>query len=312
MIKTLLGLMSVHGAHAAPAYEWKAVERSASTSGVTVSGRVVPQDGALNIESARVAGRALAILRREGEHVSIGTRLYEISSAECSSLMEEKRVAASKSLEELKTSVAARERQLSLKLENDRCFFTSNHDGILTKRGLESGASFNSGDALATVLDVHHLTVEFDVPERDQPHVRVGQSVKFQFASAPDDNLSGKILNVVPTIDPTTRSSKARVKVDGHLPKDVSLDALIFGEIATGGQMMTFKVPSSALVFYHDKQYVVKGPEATPKSVAVQVLTESDAVSAVRPLDDKTLHEGDLIATTGAIFLLKKLNHEQP
>ena len=90
------------------------------------------------------------------------------------------------------------------------------------------------------------------------------------------------------------------------------MDALVFGEVQTGGQISTFKVPSSALVFYHDKQFLVKGPAERPKSVGVQVLTESDSVSAVRPLADQELKDGDLVATTGAIFLLKKLNHEAP
>ena len=305
-------ILSILSANVHAAVEWKPVERSSSISGITVSGKVVPQDGALNIESARVAGRALAILRREGERVGVGTEIFEISSAECFQLQEERRVAAAKKLDELTAGVGRREHQLGLKLVGDKCFAVSNHDGILTKRNVESGASFNSGDALATILDTRRMTVEFDVPERDQPHVRVGQTATFQFASNSDKSYTGQVLNVVPTIDPVTRTSKARIKVDGSFPKDVSLDALVFGEVQTGGQIMTFKVPSSALVFYHDKQYLIKGPADQPKSVGVQVLSESDSVSAIRPLAVEDLKEGDLVASSGAIFLLKKLNHDAP
>ena len=209
---TLITFLTTAPAHAA--VEWQPIEKSASISGITVAGRVVPQDGALNIESARVPGRALAILKREGERVGVGTELFEISSGECFQLMEEKRVAAAKKLDDLVAGVARREKQLGLKLSGDKCFAVANHDGILTKRNVESGASFNSGDALATVLDTRRMTVEFDVPERDQPHVRVDQKTTFQFASNSDQTFTGRVLNVVPTIDPVTRTSKIRVKVD--------------------------------------------------------------------------------------------------
>src|ERR1700692_2164469 len=74
-------------------YQWAKVEVAELNSGIKVTGRMIPQDGALNIESSRVAGRILSILRREGDRVYIGTPLFEVSSAECFSLIEEKKVA---------------------------------------------------------------------------------------------------------------------------------------------------------------------------------------------------------------------------
>ena len=290
-------------------YEWVPTEKSSSFSGVTVTGRVIPQDGALNIESARVQGRVLGILRREGETVTEGTPLYSISSAECFSLLEERRVAVSKQLTELIEGVGKREKQLGLKLQGDQCFAVASHTGILTKRSLESGASFNAGDALANTLDTEHLTIELDVPERDQARVRTGQKVRFQFASNPGQSFTTLVQNVVPTIDPTTRTSKARL-TPLRLPKNVSLDALVFGEVDIGHHEPILKVPSSALVFYRNQQFVVAGGDLKPVSVAVLVVSETDAKSAVRPIKEGALNEGDLVATKGAIFLFKKLAAE--
>lgn len=290
-------------------YDWQPIEKSASLSGISATGRVVPQVGALNIESARVQGRILGILRREGEMLTKGTPLYSISSAECFSLLEERRVAAAKKLTELIQSVERREQQLGLKLEKDQCFAIAGHSGILTKRNIESGATFNPGDALATTLDTKRLTIELDIPERDQSQVKTGQKVTFRFASNPGKSFSTRIQDVVPTIDPTTRTSKARLN-PLPLPKNVSLDALVFGEVDVGSHEPLLKVPTAALVFYHNQQYVVAGGETKPTSVTVQVLSETDSKSAIRPLKQESLKEGDLIATRNAIFLFKKLSIE--
>jgi multidrug efflux pump subunit AcrA (membrane-fusion protein) len=297
---------ATHAWSATSEYEWKPIEKSALLSDVNVTGRVIPQDGALNIESARVQGRVLGILRREGESVSEGTPLYSISSVECFSLLEEKRVAASKQLQELVDGVEKREKQLGLKLEGNQCFAVASHAGILTKRNLESGASFNAGDPLANTLDTRRLTIELDIPERDQARVNVHQKVTFQFASNPGETFTAQVLNVVPTIDPTSRTSKARL-TPVRLPKNVSLDALVFGEVDTGHHEPILKVPSSALVFFHNQQFVVAGGDAKPAAVPILVISETDNQSAVRPVKEGTLHEGDLIATKGAIFLLRKL-----
>ena len=290
-------------------YDWRPIEKSTLSSGINATGRVVPQDGALNIESARVQGRVLGILRREGELVKAGTPLYSISSSECFSLAEEKRLASSKKIVELSEGVAKRERQLGLKLEKDLCYAVASNSGILTKRNLESGAAFNIGDAIATTLDTKRLTIELDVPERDQSEVHRGQKVNFRFASNPSQTFTTQVQNVVPTIDPTTRTSKARL-IPASLPKNVSMDALVFGEIEVGSQELLLKIPSTALVFYHNEQYVIAGGDEHPMSVAVKVLSENDSKSAVRPLKLGMLKEGDLVATKSAIFLFKKLMTE--
>jgi Cu(I)/Ag(I) efflux system membrane fusion protein len=289
---------------------WQPISKSGVSSGLTASGRVIPQDGALRVESARVAGRVLETLRREGESVQEGTPLYAISSGECLSLQEEKRVAKERKIAELLEGVQKRETQLGLRLEGDRCLSVAGHRGVVTKRNLDSGASFNPGDVLATTLDVHRLTVELDIPERDQARVQVGQKVTFQFASDPGKTYSTRVSTVVPAIDPATRTVKARLSPTA-LPKNLGLDALVFGEVVTGAVDSTLAVPSSALAFYHDQQFVVTGPEK-PIAIPVQVVNETDSLSSVRSLKAGALHEGQSVAVKGAIFLLKRLVEATP
>ena len=292
-------------------YQWTKVETAELNAGIKVTGRMIPQDGALNIESSRVAGRILGILRREGELIHAGTALFVVSSAECFSLLEEKKVAATNGMKDLIDSVSKREKQLGLFVDANSCKIVATHSGVLTKRSVESGAAFNPGDPLVTILDVNRLTAEFDLPERDMAKVQVKQPVHFQLASDPATSYTTKISNIVPMIDSTSRTTKVRV-VPVKIKTATTQDSLIFGEIDTGSKESILKVPSAALVFSHDHQYVVKGPIDKPHAIEVQVIGEADNFSSVRPVKTGELSDGDLIAGRGAIFLMKQLSTGTP
>ncbi|MGE5084880.1 MAG: efflux RND transporter periplasmic adaptor subunit [Bacillota bacterium] len=289
--------------------EWVKLEDGPDSSSLSVTGRVVPEDGALNIESARVAGRIVSILRREGEYVNAGTSLYSISSAECFSLMEERKVALSKQIPELIDGVEKRETQLSLKIQNNDCLLTASHAGVMTKRNLDSGASFNSGDPLATVLDTRRMTVELDIPEKDQQKVHVGQKVQFHFASMNDSKYQGTIQTVVPTIDPVTRTFKVRLSVKS-LPRVLALEELVFGDLDVGHGEKLLKAPSSAVVFHHDKRYLIHDLGQKKELVQVYVVNENEKFSLMRPVQSGTIKVGALVAVKGAVFLLKSLTND--
>lgn len=287
-------------------YQWTKVQVAMSSATVRATGRMIAQDGALNIESARVQGRITSILKREGEKVAVGTPLFSITSAECFSLLEEKKVAHAKQIEELLSGVANRERQLGLSVDANSCKIVATHAGVLTKRNIDSGAAFNPGDALVTVLDTHRLMAELDIPERDLSKVHVGQSVSFKLAADSNTTYKTKISDVVPTIDAVSRTTKVRL-TPVKLSTVSTLDALIFGDIETGTKESILKVPSESLVFSHNRQYVVKGPIEKAVPVEVQLISEEDDFSSVRPRNAGELNEGDVVASQGAIFLMKKL-----
>ena len=289
--------------------EWMKLEEGPDFSSLSISGRVVPQDGAQNIESARVSGRIVGILKREGEAVSAGTPLYMISSAECFSLIEERKVAQSRNIPELIEGVEKREQQLGLKIKGNDCIFTASHSGVLTKRNLDSGASFNMGDALATVLDTRRLAIELDVPEKDLARVHVGQKVQFYLASNGDTKYVAKIQSVVPTIDSATRTFKVRLAAV-TLPRNIALEALVFGDIDVGRGEKMLKAPSSAVVFHQDKRFVIEDFGKEKKLVQVYVISENENFSLVRPVQEGALKPGTQVASKGAIFLLKSLTGE--
>lgn len=287
-------------------YHWTKVEVAMSSESMKATGRMIPQDGALNIESGRIQGRILSILKREGEKVSVGTPLFSITSAECFSLYEEKKVARTKQLTELISGVTNREHQLGLSVDANSCKIVATHAGVVTKRSIDSGAAFNVGDPLVTILDTRRLMGELDIPERDLSKVHVGQVVHFKLAADNTTDYKTKIADVVPTIDSVTRTTKVRL-APVKLSTASTLDALIFGEVETGRKESILKVPSAALVFSHNRQYVIKGPLDKAAPVEVQLISEEDDFSSIRPRTPDELNQGDIVASEGAIFLMKKL-----
>jgi Cu(I)/Ag(I) efflux system membrane fusion protein len=302
-----LCLLSLGATLGATDYEWSTVEKGDAFLGLRVTGRVVPQDGALNIESASVPGRILGILRREGETVEKGTPLFSINSAECISLREETRVAQGRKLPDLIEGVQRRGEQLGIQVDGDQCLLLSQYEGIVTKRSVESGSVFNQGDPLVTIVDIRRLGVEMDVAERDLNKLRLGQEVKFRLASDSKTDYTSQIATIVPVIDPATRTSRVRLK-SVTLPRQITLDTLVFGEVITGRDQPILKIPSTALVFNRNRQFVIKGDARNPVAVAVQVISESDNTSSVRPVEDGSLKQGDSIVSKGALFLFSKMN----
>jgi Cu(I)/Ag(I) efflux system membrane fusion protein len=290
--------------------EWGPLRPGKLESDLRVPGHVIPQEGALSVESARVSGRITSILKREGEVVSAGDPLFTISSAECISLAEELRVAQSRKLQDLINGSLQREKQLGLSVSGEACQMLATHPGTLIKRQVELGASFNIGDTLATILDVSNLAVELEVSERDLASVQIGQSVAMEVASSPNRVLRSEVSHILPTIDTTTRTSRVRV-APVPLPSGTTLDALVFGRINVGSGQRTYEVPTTALVFSHNRQYVIK-KASPPVAVRVEVLNETQSTSSILPSGSGALAPGDQIATIGAIYLYNEINPATP
>lgn len=115
----------------------------------------------------------------------------------------------------------------------------------------------------------------------------------------PSDRLDG-----IYKADSTSRTTKVRVQ-PVKIASATTQDSLIFGEIDTGSNEAILKVPSAALVFSRNHQYVIKGPAEKMSAVEIQVIGESDNFSSVRPVKSGQLAGGDLVAGRGGIFLLK-------
>lgn len=284
------------------------IESSHLTNGLRVTGRIIPIEGTLYIESARFAGRVSSMLVKEGDEITPGKKLLSINSAECLSLYQEKKMAVTRHLTDMEKVVSVRETQLGMKAEENACYIVASKPGVITKKMVEAGSNFNIGDNLFTVINKHSLTVELDIPERDASKLKVGQKVKISRSSNPDKQYASEINAIIPSLSSVSRTVKARLKkiVFDNNP---TLDEFVYGEISLGTGDILFKVPSSSIVFADEKDYILKlNNNKDIQKVEVTVVSEGDTFFLVK---EKVLHSikvGDTIISDGAVYQMQKLN----
>src|SRR5262245_31171912 len=127
-------------------YETYQVVTGSVGSSLKVTGKIIPLDNSIYIESARISGRVSSVLVKEGESISKGKRLLLINSAECLSLFQEKKMAKDRNLQDILQVVQARENQLAMEAQENACYLVASHGGVITKKMVEAGSNFNSGD----------------------------------------------------------------------------------------------------------------------------------------------------------------------
>ena len=287
-------------------YKTFKIESTHISNGLRVTGRIIPIDGTLYIESARFAGRVTSVFVKEGDEIAPGKKLLSINSAECQSLYQEKKMAISRGLKDMEKVVHIRETQLGMKAEENSCFIVASKAGVITKKMVEAGSNFNIGDNLFTLINKHSLTVELDIPERDASKLKLGLKVKITRSSEPEKTYLSEINAIIPSLSSVSRTVKARLKrID--FKNNPALDEFVFCEIQLGSEGVLFKVPSSAIVFDDEKDFILKLENKNITKIEVSVISQNDDFFFIK---EKNLHSiivGDTFISEGAVFQMQKI-----
>jgi multidrug efflux pump subunit AcrA (membrane-fusion protein) len=306
-ILLLAGTLAAGARAWANEYQWAKVAAGEETTGIRTTGKIIPQAGALKSLSANTQGRIISVLKKEGDAVEPGDPIFLVNDSECEALAEEKLLAQKNGVEDLIKAANQREKELGVKVVQGKYEIVSLYKGVILQNLVSAGTIYNQGQPLVNILDMHRLTVELDFAEKYVSDLHRGQKVTFQLASDSQTSYSSTIETIVPTIDPNQRTTIVRLKPVA-LPAEINLSELVYGVVQTGASVPILKIPSTALVFNHDKQYVMKGDEKNPVAVEVQVVNETDDLSSVRPVNPGELKDGDMVASDGGIYLWAKVN----
>lgn len=118
-------------------------------------------------------------------------------------------------------------------------------DGIVTAKKADTGSLATPGMPVLTVEDVRRYRLEVTVNENDLRYVRIGQSVPLVIDALDNAEWQGKIDEIVPAADASTRSFL--VKVD--LPADMRLRSGLFGRMEfSRGDRTSLLIPRTAVV----------------------------------------------------------------
>ncbi|QKJ87632.1 efflux RND transporter periplasmic adaptor subunit [Paramixta manurensis] len=129
-----------------------------------------------------------------------------------------------------------------------RITLRAEHDGYLNKLEVREGARFNAAQPLLTLASLNPLWMVMDYPQSQASALQVGSHIRATSASWPGEIFSGSVSELLPTVDPTTRTLKARVVLDNPAGKLRPGMYLTLSQTSTAHAQPVLSIPQEALI----------------------------------------------------------------
>jgi membrane fusion protein, copper/silver efflux system len=182
-------------------------------------------------------------VRAEGESVRRGQALFAVFSPRLAAAQREflhavtlgdaaLSDAAADRLRALGLEAAAIERLRSTGQVTERVTYTAPVDGVVVELGIRQGSLAEPGMSAVTIAAVDRLWVIAAVPEAAAGGVRAGSDATLSFAALPGERFFAQVLEVLPALDPATRTLQARIALanpGGRLAAGMRANVLFSG-----------------------------------------------------------------------------------
>jgi Cu(I)/Ag(I) efflux system membrane fusion protein len=170
--------------------------------------------------------------------------------------------------------------------------------GVVMEKGILAGQKIMAGDPLLVIADLRNVWADADIYQSDLLHVTVGMPVEVTLPYWPDKVFTGKVNFVTPTLDPATRTVRARLEVENS---DLLLKPGMYADARlkhTMGERLV--VPTDAVMRAGERAHVFKdGGDGKLMPVIVRIGTRSDGYFELL----EGLQEGEQVVTS-ANFLV--------
>ncbi len=131
-------------------------------------------------------------------------------------------------VEVARTNVANAEAQLGLARKNlSYAVIPAPIDGFVSERTADLGEYVSPQQKVVTIVRTNPLRIRIDIPEQAIPEVKVGQSVSITTSAWPDQNFSGRVARIAPSVSATSRTLTVEAEIQN------SNGALKPGQFAT-------------------------------------------------------------------------------
>ena len=112
-----------------------------------------------------------------------------------------------------------------------------------------------SGSATAfTIADLSSVWILCDVYENDLPKLQLGQEARIVVNGYPNRPLVGRISDIGPVLDPSTRAAKVRIQVEN--PGFLKLGMFATATFTSQKKQTFAVVPADAVLHLHDRDWV--------------------------------------------------------
>jgi len=120
--------------------------------------------------------------------------------------------------------------------------------GVIRERVGSPGQYVNAGAPIATLVRMHPLRLQADVPEREASNVKVGQSVTVKVEGDASE-YAGRVVRVSPAIDEQSRSLRIEAEV-GNERATIRPGSFATANILVAAETPAIVVPSTAVVSF--------------------------------------------------------------
>jgi len=249
-------------------------------------------------------------IRSEGERVSKDQLLFELYSPELVTAQEEYLQALRSvnkyliyaSKERLKVLGMGDKQLIRLsktrKIEQ-RVKIYASQDGIVNQFNIREGMYVTPNKLIFSLADLSSIWLLAEIFERQADWVKVGQKSEVTLSYLPERRWIGKVEYIYPSLDPKTRTLKARLRFDNP---DESLKPGMFAHVRVYGDASedALIVPSEAVIRIGDKARVIVA-EGKGKYRAYNVKLGIETANLIEIKSG--LSEGDRVVTS-AQFLI--------
>ena len=232
-------------------------------------GRVLAR---INITSLKIQLKAAkaALMEVQANHEQVRRDM-----ARSAQLFKEELIPLKQLEEDMSRDKALSERLLQLSAEIERLEdlisksrILAPFDGVITKEHTEVGQWLQEGSPVVEMIDLKHLRIRVDVPERYIGKLKIGRTVPIRFDALPSFKASGKISAIIPAADNAARTFPVDVEVEN---RDMTIKSGMTAQVSfsVGDPYTARLIPKDALVIRGDRNfvYIVNGDTVREEEV---------------------------------------------
>lgn len=178
----------------------------------------------------------------------------------------------------------------------DRARLVAPFAGVAGKCKVSEGEFVSAGQSVVSLTDTKHLRVEYNLPEKYLPQLKIGQEVKISSTAYPGKFFTGNVSFISPTINVDNRSINLYADVPNE-QNELASGMLVEVVQTLGSQEQALMIPARSLVPVLDGQQVFKvvNGKASAVNVVIGKRTENE-VQIVQGLSasDTVITDGQL------------------
>jgi membrane fusion protein, copper/silver efflux system len=284
--------------------------------GFTAVGAVSIDERTLSAVQARVNGYVERLyVRAQYDPVTGGQRLVDIYSPEWLSAQEEFLALKSSAQPGVTALADAARQRLALLGVSDaqlkrieqsgkpdpRVSLFAPQGGLVWELGVREGMAVNPGMTLFRLASLGSVWVHAELPETQSALVKPGVFVEAKIAALPDRVYKGTVAALLPDVNATTRTVKARIVLAN---RDGRLRPGMFANLSfSGASHSALTVPAEAVIYTGQRKVVIVADSGKFRPVEVETGRESgDVVEIVRGVKagDKVVASGQFLIDSEA------------